>query len=119
MQQPVLPMIAVDAVARGRPPFTENIPFRRARRLVLGALLTASTVLPAQSGAGYDVRWSTLTSGAGTMTGANGYSLNGAVSAPGSNAAGVTNSAGNYALRGGFWSGVHESSDAIFRNNFE
>jgi len=99
--------------------FDGAVPCRTVRCLVVGTLLILSPVLLAQSGGNYDLRWSTLTSGGGMMSGASGYSLNGAISPPDANAAGSMNGAGNYALRGGFWAGVHESSDAIFRNGFE
>jgi len=84
------------------------------RRLCLAMLLGAPPATLAQSGAGYDLHWNALPSGGGAMSGADGYTLDGAV-APANTA---TAGGSGYTLRAGFWSGVHEN-DVVFRNGFQ
>jgi hypothetical protein len=63
-------------------------------------LLAAVPVL-AQSGAGYDLSWSTVDGGGGTSSTGGGYSLAGTAGQPD---AGVMDG-GVYSLGGGFWGG--------------
>jgi hypothetical protein len=119
MQQQVLSMRA--AVAGDRE-YTQ-IPARQVHRrgircLGLSALLLAAPVLLAQSGGGYDLHWSTQSAGGGAMNGANGYTLHGTIARPDATASAMIGS-GDYALRGGFWAGVHETGDRVFSNGFE
>jgi len=64
------------------------------------ALLIASIAV-AQSGGGYDLAWSTISSGGGTISG-GAYALDGSIGQP---AAGSL-SGGSYTLDGGFWYGL-------------
>ena len=82
-------------------------------------LIIAAPASLAQSGGGYDLRWSEHTAGGGQVNGANGYALTGTIARVDANAHGPMSGAGNYALNGGFWAGVHEGSDVIFRSGFE
>ena len=69
----------------------------------------------AQSGGGYDLHWNTHSGGGAAMTG-TGYTLAGTV---GVVAAESMQDSGGRVLRGGFWAGLHDTSDAIFRSGFE
>lgn len=91
---------------------------RSIRLLGLGALLVAASAPLAQSGGGYDLRWSAQGAGGGTMSGPNGYTLAGTLARPDASASTQTG-ASAYALRGGFWAGIHETGDNVFRNGFE
>ncbi len=82
-------------------------------------MLIAAPVSLAQSGGGYDLHWNTSAAGGGAMNGASGYTLIGTIAQPDANAHDPMTGSGSYALRGGFWVGVHEGSDEIFRNGFE
>jgi len=72
-------------------------------RVVLAAclLLLAASAVQAQSGAGYDLSWSTVDGGGGTFSTGGGYSLGGTAGQPDAGAL----SGGGYALAGGFWPG--------------
>jgi len=85
--------------------------------MALLALVTAATAgaARAQTGAGYDLDWNTLSSGGAPMTG-SGYALTGTV---GIVAAEPMQDDGGRVLRGGFWAGLHVTNDAIFRSGFE
>ncbi len=71
--------------------------------IVLLACVMAAEAPPAlaQSGGGYDLRWSTVDAG-GSMSSAGGYSLSGTIGQPDAG----TLSGGGYALTGGFWGGA-------------
>jgi hypothetical protein len=85
--------------------------------MFFSALLIAGVAL-AQSGGGYDLHWNAQDAGGGTMTGANGYDLNGTVAQPDANALGVISGNGSYELLGGVAPGLGEG-DVVFRNGFE
>jgi hypothetical protein len=71
------------------------------RWLVACLLLTAAVPVLAQSGAGYDLTWSTVDGGGGTFSTGEGYSLGGMAGQPDAGLlAGDT-----YTLAGGFWPG--------------
>lgn len=69
--------------------------------LILGILLPLASISLAQSGGGYDLAWSTVDAGGGTLTGAGGYTLGGSAGQPEAQAL----SGGGYTLYGGFWGG--------------
>jgi len=85
---------------------------------MLSAMLMATPLVVAQSGGGYDLHWNTQNDGGAAMSGANGYTLTGTVAQSDVDPVGPQTGANNYALRSGFWAGVHES-DVIFSNGFE
>jgi len=68
--------------------------------LVCLLLLAAVSVL-AQSGAGYDLTWSTVDGGGYTFSAGGSYSLGGTAGQPDAGAL----TGGAYSLAGGFWSG--------------
>ena len=80
-------------------------------RLVLAMLLlllVGAAGVYAQSGAGYDLSWSTVDGGGSTTTEGGGYTL---MSTAGQPDAGPTLKGGGYSLTGGFWpGGLVESS---------
>lgn len=88
----------------------------RRNALCLAAAIGAG-VAQAQSGGGYDLHWNTLDAGGQATSGANGYALNGTVAQ--ADAGVPAGGANGYGLRGGFWPGVHEAGDVLFRNGFE
>ncbi len=65
------------------------------------ALLLATKILLAQTGADYDLSWSTVDGGGGASN-QNGYTLTGTAGQPD---AGIM-SGGDYTLAGGFWGGT-------------
>ncbi len=66
---------------------------------LVGLLLVATAVTFAQSGAGFDLSWSTIDGGGGTSSG-GGFVLSGSI---GQADAGGPISGGSFALNGGFW----------------
>ena len=82
------------AAARGRP-------YRSARWLVASLLLLAAVPVLAQSGAGYDLTWSTVDGGGGTFSIGGAYALGGTAGQP--DAGPMTG--GTYTLAGGLWPG--------------
>lgn len=82
------------AAARGRPN-------RSARWLFACLLLLAAVPVLAQSGAGYDLTWSTVDGGGGTFSFGGAYALGGTAGQPD---AGLM-TGGTYTLAGGFWGG--------------
>ena len=85
---------------------------------LLGLLLLASACFAqAQSGAGYEIRRSTIDSGGGTSSDGT-SSLTGTI---GQFDAGAAMTAAGYELRPGFWGSATASvpNDTIFRNGFE
>ncbi len=71
------------------------------RAVLVCLLLLAAVPVLAQSGAGYDLTWSTVDGGGGTFSVGGGYSLGGTAGQP--DAGHLTG--GDYSLAGGFWSG--------------
>ena len=71
------------------------------RAMLVCLLLLAAVSVLAQSGAGYDLTWSTVDGGGGTFSVGGGYSLGGTAGQPD---AGLL-TGGAYSLAGGFWSG--------------
>ena len=71
------------------------------RAMLVCLLLLAAVPVLAQSGAGYDLTWSTVDGGGGTFSTGGGYSLGGTAGQPD---AGLL-AGGNYDLAGGFWQG--------------
>jgi len=71
------------------------------RAVLVCLLLLAAVPVLAQSGAGYDLTWSTVDGGGGTFSVGGGYSLAGTAGQP--DAGQLTG--GDYSLAGGFWSG--------------
>jgi hypothetical protein len=69
---------------------------------VLLLLLVGAAGVYAQSGAGYDLSWSTVDGGGSTTTEGGGYTL---MSTAGQPDAGPTLKGGGYSLTGGFWPG--------------
>jgi hypothetical protein len=69
---------------------------------VLLLLLVGAAGVYAQSGAGYDLSWSTVDGGGTTTTSGGGYTL---MSTAGQPDAGPTLTGGGYLLTGGFWPG--------------
>src|SRR5512143_2852297 len=74
------------------------------RCLFYAALLAVLLALPllaqAQTGGGYDLTWSTIDGGGGTLSGGV-YTLDGSIGQPDAG----TLSGGSYTLGGGYWSG--------------
>lgn len=70
----------------------------------LGMLLISASSARAQSGGGYDLTWSTIDSGAGTLSGGD-YNLVGSIGQPD---AGQVLTGGDYSLSGGFLPGKAE-----------
>ena len=71
-------------------------------------LLVGAAGVYAQSGAGYNLSWSTVDGGGSTTTSGGGYTL---MSTAGQPDAGPTLTGGGYSLSGGFWpGGVTDSS---------
>ena len=75
----------------------------RARRVVLGALLTSALLIGAAGAAaavnsGYSLDWFTVDGGGGTSSG-GGYAVSGTAGQPDAG----TLSGSGYTLRGGFW----------------
>ena len=68
--------------------------------LLLSLTLWASTIVLAQSGAGYDLTWFTVDTGGQTWSTGNGYTLGGAIGQPDAQAPAQ---GGGYRLQGGFW----------------
>ena len=69
--------------------------------LLVCLLLLAAVPALAQSGAGYDLTWSTVDGGGGTFSVGGGYSLGGTAGQPDAGQL----AGGDYSLAGGFWSG--------------
>jgi len=83
---------------------------------VLVLIATASAgAARAQTGGGYDLHWNTHSGGGAAMAGA-GYTLAGTI---GVVAAESMQGNEGRVLRGGFWAGLHDPSDAIFQSGFE
>jgi hypothetical protein len=78
---------------------------RLALALLVAAIVGAGAAL-AQTGAGYDLAWTTIDRGGGSSAG-NGYQLSGTFGQPD---AGATLSGGAYSLSGGFWGGASTGS---------
>jgi hypothetical protein len=75
--------------------------------LVVAALIVSIAV--AQSGAGYDLSWSTIDGGGGSSSG-SGYSLDGVIGQPDAGSL----SGGSYQLNGGFWSGASIANYTVY-----
>ena len=71
------------------------------RAVLVCLLLLAAAPVLAQSGAGYDLTWSTVDGGGQTFSSGGSYSLGGTAGQPD---AGLL-AGGGYSLAGGFWSG--------------
>ena len=72
------------------------------QRLIATAVLSAATVVLAQSGGGYDLTWSTI-DGGGAMSSTGGtYALSGTIGQPDAQVSPVM-SGGAFELTGGFW----------------
>lgn len=72
---------------------------------LIAALATLTVLVPAalaQSGGGYDLTWTSVTVGSGTLTG-GAYSMASTIGQP---EAGLSASGGGYSLTGGVWGGA-------------
>lgn len=67
---------------------------------------SVTPVAQAQSGAGYDLTWSTIDSGGATLSTGGSYALGGTIGQPD----GGVLSGGGYTLTGGFWGGVSSTA---------
>ena len=74
----------------------------RTRLMAATVLLLAISPASAQSGAPYDLTWSTVDGGGWTFSTGGGYTLGGTIGQPD---AGVLEG-GDYSLAGGFWGGA-------------
>jgi len=72
------------------------------QRLIATAVLSAATVVLAQSGGGYDLTWSTIDGGGAMFSSGGGFELGGTIGQPHAQVAPVM-IGGTFELTGGFW----------------